>query len=227
MPVHVPFAALLAIMLFSTTCLAADPSKTLPFTADEDQDGARTVWFLLNAGQVPGVRYAYTPANEIPKSNRWLELQPGTPLQTFDMAWWPNAVALLEDRVKGRYIFKNQRMPLVELERIYGKPSFRRFSKAEKPLALALFKKNKKAPEKLPAILPESVLYDAIFDLAINATGPRCIHNPNNVWVSIADTDEKRVYEIDNSGCITGEGRKVDKEFSKLITKMEREGAFR
>ena len=117
-------------------------------------------------------------------------------------------------------------MLLTELERKFGKPVFRRFNKAEKPLALTILRKDKKKPDRIPAILPGTKLYNAMFDLAINALGPGCTHDRDNVWVGIADTDEKRVYEIDRSGCITGEERKVDKEFFKLITKMEKEGIF-
>jgi hypothetical protein len=219
--------ALVGIMLVSTIVFAASPGKTLPFTEEEDSDGARTVWFFFNVARIGGLKHAYTPAKDIPKSKRWLELQPGTPLQISDMAWWPDAVALLQDKEKSIYIFKGQQMPLGELEKKFGKPSFRRFNKAEKPLALVVFGKNKKMPKRIPAVLPDSPLYGTLFDLAINTLGPSCNHNPKNVWVSIADTDEERVYEIDSSGCITGEKRRVDKDFRKFITKMENEGVFR
>jgi len=141
------------------------------------------------------------------------------------MAWWPNAVAILQDKEKGLFIFKNKVVPLAHLEKKFGKPVFRRFNTAEKPLALVLFKKDK-TPEKLPAILPNTKLYCAVFDLAVNALGAECTHDHENVWVGIADTDENRVYEIDRSGCITGEERKVDKQFFELIKQMEEGGAF-
>ncbi len=223
---HLCILLLIIIIPYSIIALAAMPGKTLPFIEEEDQDGARTIWFFFNVSGVEGTKHAYTPAKDIPNSNRWLKLQPNTPLQPADMAWWPNAVAMLQDKEKGLYVFKNQPVPLAELKKRFGKPVFRRFNTAEKPLALMVFRKNKKTPGKIPAILPKTKLYDAMFDLAINALGPRCTHDPDKVWVSIADTDEKRVYEIDRSGCITGEERKVDKEFFKLITKMEKDGTF-
>lgn len=109
---------------------------------------------------------------------------------------------------------------------MFGKPTFRRFNTAENPLALVVFEDSKKAPSKIPAIMPETPLYTAIFDLAINTRGPVCVHNRDDVWVSIADSDDKRLYEIDRSGCITGEERKVDQEFYLLINDMKRSEAF-
>jgi len=55
-----------------------------------------------------------------------------------------------------------------ELKNEFGNPIFRRFNTAEKPLALMLFNDSPKAPAKLPAIMPETPTYAAIFDLAIN-----------------------------------------------------------
>jgi len=46
------------------------------------------------------------------------------------------------------------------------------------------------------------------------------------VWVGIADPDERRVYEVDRSGCITGEQRKVDQQFYFLISDLKQRGAF-
>ena len=96
-----------AVLLFiiviscSTIAIAEKPGKTLPFTEEEDHDGARAVWFLFNVSGVEGTKHAYTPAKDIPNSNRWLKLQPKTPVQPGDMAWWPNAVAMLQDKEKG------------------------------------------------------------------------------------------------------------------------------
>jgi hypothetical protein len=178
----------------------AAPGKTLPFTAEQDHDGTRTVWFLLNVSGVKGAKHAYIPAKEIPSSNRWLKLKPTEKLQPMDMAWWPNAVALLKDKESDTYLFKNKPIVLAALKKKFGKPTFRRFNTAEKPLALVVFENSKKAPSKIPAIMPETPLYMAIFDLAINTRGPACVHNRDKVWGSIADSDDKRVYEIDQSG---------------------------
>ncbi len=213
------------LILVFTNALAA-PGKTLPFTAEDDHDGARTVWFLLNVSGITGVKHAYIQAKDIPTSNRWLKLKPNEKLQPMDMAWWPNAVAVLKDKEKETYIYKNKTLSLTELKKKFGKPTLRRFNTAEKPLALVLFEGAKNPPAKIPAIMPETSQYAAIFDLAINTRGASCIHNRDQVWVSIADPDEKRVYEIDRSGCITGEQRKVDEEFYSLINDMKQSGAF-
>jgi hypothetical protein len=214
------------ITVFSCNCFAGVPGKAFPFTEEEDLDGARMVWFLMNISGLKATKHAYIPINEIPKSNRWLKLKPDEPLQQIDMVWWPNAVAILTDTENKLCRFKAYVVPLKEFEKRFGKPEFRRFNTAEKPLALVVFDNKRKEPAKIPAILPETDLYAAIFDLAINATGPRCTHNPDDVWVSIADTDEKRVYEIDHSGCITSEQRKVDTDFFNLIKEMQKKSAF-
>lgn len=207
----------------TTVCFAA-PAKTLPFTAEEDADGSRMVWFLLNVSGLKSTKHAHISARDIPKSNRWLKLEPSKPLQEIDMAWWPNGVAILSNKKTETFNFKGNLVQLSELERRFGKPEYRRFNTADKPIALVIFNDKQKEPSKIPAILPETDLYAAIFDLAINTTGPRCTHNPNDVWISIADTDEKRVYEIDHAGCITGAERKVDKDFLTLIGEMQKKG---
>jgi hypothetical protein len=217
---------IMTIAIISCNCFAEVSGKAFPFTEDEDRDGARMVWFLMNVSGLKATKHAYIPVKDIPKSNRWLNVKPDEQLQQIDMAWWPNAVAVLMDTENQIYRFKGDTVPLRELENKFGKPEYRRFNTADKPLALVVFEGNKKAPLKIPAILPGTDLYAAIFDLAINATGSRCTHNPYDVWVSIADTDEKRVYEIDRSGCITGEERKIEKQFFELIRKMKEGGAF-
>jgi len=219
-------ATILIIAIFSCNCFADGSGKAFPFTEEEDHDGARMVWFLMNVSGLKSTKHAYIPVNEIPKSNRWIILKPEEPLQQIDMVWWPNAVAVLTDTDKKLCRYKADIVPLKDLEKRFGKPEFRRFNTAEKPLALVVFDKKQKEPARIPAVLPETDLYAAIFDLAINTAGPRCTHNPDDVWVSIADTDEKQVYEIDHSGCITSEQRKVDTDFFDLIRKMQKQGVF-
>jgi hypothetical protein len=217
---------IMTIAISACNCFAQVPGKAFPFTEDEDRDGARMVWFLMNVSGLKATKHAYIPVKDIPKSNRWLKLKPDEPLQQIDMAWWPNAVAILMDTENKIYRFKADVVPLRELEKKFGKPEYRRFNTADKPLALVVFEENKKGPLKIPAILPETDLYAALFDLAINTTGSSCTHNHDDVWVSIADSDENKVYEIDHSGCITGEDRKVEKQFFELIKKMKEGGAF-
>ena len=225
MKIHASLLAMIVAMALTGSSLAATKGETLPFTEDEDFDGARTVWLFFNSSGIPGTKHAYVPAKEIPKSNRWLKLDSKTPLQIGDMAWWPNAMAILRDKEKEKYIFKNKIVTLTALEERYGKPEFRRFNKAEKPLALVVFRKDESAG-KIPAVLPKSELYDTAFDLAINTRGPSCTHNTDDVYVSIADTDENKIYEIDYSGCITGEEREIDLEFFEVIKTMQKNGVF-
>lgn len=229
MRVYIALMAVIIVFL-SNISSAEMADKQLPFTAEEDNDGARSVWFFFNISSgLAGVKYSYIPAKDIPKSNRWRALHVNETLQPADIAWWANAVAILQDKEKGRYrfIFKNQLISLPELKKIYGNPVFRRFNKAEKPLALTIFNRNNNTSGRIPAILPKTKLYNTIFDLAINTRGARCTHDATKVVIRIEDTDEKKVYAIDVSGCITGEQRIVDPKFMKLIIKMEKVGAFK
>jgi len=220
------FIIVMVIAIISSNCFAGVPGKAFPFTEEEDRDGARMVWFLLNVSGLKSTKHAYIPAKDIPRSNRWLKLKPDELLQQIDMAWWPNAVAVLMDTENMIFRFKGDAVPLRALEKIFGKPEYRRFNTADKPLALVVFEENKIGPLTTPAVLPETELYAALFDLAINTAGSRCTHKHDDVWVSIADTDENKVYEIDHSGCITGEERKVEMQFFELIKKMKEGGAF-
>lgn len=114
----------LTILLFSAENALSAPGNTLPFTAEEDHDGSRTVWFLLNISGVNSAKHAYTPAKDIPKSNRWLKLKPNEKLQPMDMAWWPNAVALLKDKDSEIYLFKNKSVSMAAQRRCSGSQPF-------------------------------------------------------------------------------------------------------
>lgn len=60
----------------------------LPFSAEENRDGAMYVWFVL--GQA-GFVYPYTPVMDFPKSKFFKKV--GKPREA-DIAWWPELVAL-------------------------------------------------------------------------------------------------------------------------------------
>jgi len=82
---------LLAVMLMPLV-VAGQTQKPapLPFTAEENIDGARFVWFVLNKAGLPR---PYEPCSAIPKSKFYRKVtDPGAG----DLAWWPTFVALYD-----------------------------------------------------------------------------------------------------------------------------------
>jgi len=64
------------------------PGKAFPFTEEDDQDGARYVWFITCAS---GFRYDYITAREFPTSRRFRQVDDP---RGGDIAWWPTYVAI-------------------------------------------------------------------------------------------------------------------------------------
>ena len=64
----------------------------LPFTGEEDRDGAMYVWFILGRA---GVRYPYIGADALPKSGLFSRV---TTPQEGDVAWWPGYVAIFREK---------------------------------------------------------------------------------------------------------------------------------
>ena len=122
----------------------------LPFTADEDRDGAMYVWFVL--GQA-GVLYPYTRAADFAASPLFIRVE--TP-QNADIAWWQGFVALYRGSEK-RLLSSNGESPLAELERVRGKATWYRYNgppPANKPVVDKLTpKKALKDADKLLARL--------------------------------------------------------------------------
>ena len=62
--------------------------SSLPFTADEDRDGAMFIWFIFSQ---KGIDYPFTRTDDIPRSRVFREVQaPERP----DIAWWKGFVAI-------------------------------------------------------------------------------------------------------------------------------------
>ena len=81
-----------ALMALSVTPAVAQQRRTLPFTQEQDSDGARYVWFM---NEQVGLSYPYVPAREIPKCPWWGEV-PRSQIRAGDVAWWPDFVALYD-----------------------------------------------------------------------------------------------------------------------------------
>ncbi len=113
----------LALML-GTVALASAPDgappAALPFTAEEDADGARSVWFVLNRAGFPR---EYEPCQAIPKSEYYREVDDPRP---GDIIWWPKFMALYDPSAPAgqEIVAAGGRRSLRKLEAKYGKPKF-------------------------------------------------------------------------------------------------------
>ena len=115
--------AFLAALVFSLSAFGAQPGKTFPFTQEQNQDGAKFVWFIFGDS---GFKYDYVPAKDLPNSPNFRQVsepQPG------DMAWWSGYVAIVNLHDGKLYSYRtaeSERMP-DEIESLYGKPRFYRY----------------------------------------------------------------------------------------------------
>ena len=121
-------AAVLVLTVASFTALSAQPGKTLPFTQQQNQDGAKFVWFIFANSGFP---YDYVPAKDLPQSPHFREVsepQPG------DVAWWPGFVAIA--KLRGgqlvSYLTAENERALEDVESLYGKPRFYRYQVLER-----------------------------------------------------------------------------------------------
>ena len=64
----------------------------LPFTAEEDADGARFVWYVL---QRSGMKFDYLPADHFAESPEFRVIEHGLQ-DTGDVAWWPTLMAIYD-----------------------------------------------------------------------------------------------------------------------------------
>ncbi len=96
--------------------------KTFPFTARQNSDGARFVWFVYCDA---GTSYGYVPARQIPHDGQFREtLAP----QSGDIAWWPSFVALY-NADNHRYITAEGTFSLAELKHSFRHPQFYRLQR--------------------------------------------------------------------------------------------------
>ena len=94
----------------------------LPFTEDEDRDGAMHVWFIIGQS---GFDYPYVAARDFPKSpffRKVEEPQPG------DVAWWKDFVAL-SGSGKGVLLSGRGEVPLKETVKKRGRASWYRYER--------------------------------------------------------------------------------------------------
>jgi|GEM_PF-2741554 hypothetical protein len=93
----------------------------LPFTAAQNADGARWVWFIVNQE----VHVPYVAAADFPKSPNWRAVPPGSAPQDGDVAWWPGYVTIYAAE-KNAYYSAEGTIPAATLNAHRGVPVFYR-----------------------------------------------------------------------------------------------------
>jgi len=79
----------LLVLPILITCISA-LAKEFPFTAEEDKDGARFVWFIYQQSEFP---YNYLPTEQSPTSKNFRPSPNNIP-QPGDVAWWKEFMAI-------------------------------------------------------------------------------------------------------------------------------------
>ena len=72
--------------------LSAIADSGLPFTPEENADGARFVWYVL---QRSSMEFDYLPADHFPESPKFAVIEHGLQ-DTGDVAWWPRMMAIYD-----------------------------------------------------------------------------------------------------------------------------------
>jgi hypothetical protein len=80
----------LILMLSGQLAFSQAQHKKFPFTARDNTDGARYVWFIYGQAGFP---YDYVPAASFPSSKKFRP-SPWNKPQVADVAWWKDFVAL-------------------------------------------------------------------------------------------------------------------------------------
>ncbi len=116
--------------------LSANADSNLPFTAQENADGARFVWYVL---QRSGMEFDYLPADLFPESSSFKVIEHGLQ-DAGDVAWWPRMMAIYDPNFpKARelpldvaIVTAHGPLSLTKLEEQMGPAVFYRYRKAAK-----------------------------------------------------------------------------------------------
>ena len=116
--------------------LSANADSGLPFTAEENADGARFVWYVL---QRSGMEFDYLPADHFPESPSFRVIEHGLQ-DTGDVAWWPHLMAIYDPNFpKARelpldvaIVTAKGPLSLTRLEEKMGPAIFYRYGKSAK-----------------------------------------------------------------------------------------------
>jgi hypothetical protein len=120
-------AAAVGFLLVTASQMAAqDPTAdSLPFTAEENVDGAR---FVLLAHRRAGFDYEYVAAADFPTSDQFREIAPES-ARIGDVAWWTEYVAVFSGRDAAAVLTAEGPAALAVLTDRYGPPRFFRLRK--------------------------------------------------------------------------------------------------
>ena len=121
---------------FALLPLSANADSNLPFTAQENADGARFVWYVL---QRSGMEFDYLPADHFPESSSFKVIEHGLQ-DAGDVAWWPRMMAIYDPNFpKARelpldvaIVTARGPLSLTKLEEEMGPAVFYRYRKAAK-----------------------------------------------------------------------------------------------
>ncbi len=83
--------ALLAAMFIGFSGMAFGDAG-LPFTAEENADGAKFVWYVLNRSDM---KFYYLPADHFTESPNFAPVEHGLQ-RSGDVAWWPHMMAIYD-----------------------------------------------------------------------------------------------------------------------------------
>ncbi len=116
--------ALVAALAFAAPMAACGPQpaarevapQKIPFSAEENRDGARFIWFLHTQTGFP---YAYIPARAFPASSEFAEVRRDS-ARSGDVAWWSDFVGLFGGWTDRTVILVNGPLPLELLVKKYG-----------------------------------------------------------------------------------------------------------
>jgi hypothetical protein len=116
-------AALLAVAPALTTQDSTPPaSNRLPFSREENADGARFVWFIMGRAGFP---YEYVAAKDFPTSSEFTQVEADS-ARAGDVAWWPSFVAIYGEASDTTLVLPEGEVPLAELVHYLGVPRFYR-----------------------------------------------------------------------------------------------------
>ena len=83
--------AILLALTIGVSCPAFSDAN-LPFSAEENADGARFVWYVLNRSNM---KFDYLPTAHFAESPNFRPVEHGLQ-QSGDVAWWPQMIAIYD-----------------------------------------------------------------------------------------------------------------------------------
>jgi tetratricopeptide (TPR) repeat protein len=208
---------IVALIVF-VGCLSSFASETagrhFPFTAVEDADGARYVWWTLGKSIAP---YRYVPAKKIPECGYFARSPKNKP-QPGDIAWWPEFVAIYEgdDAPKESNLYAGQgKMSLMAMEKKHGPVNWYRYliqEPSEEP-----------SKEKIAALEKElSALRPVLDGYPPNAKSKEDLESVKRDW----EKAEKELLSVRNDFPRSAETERLIGELYRFGHNMDLDGAW-